>query len=892
MKKISSQIQSLMNRNSFQEPSLSNDIKSSRSNPKTAKTERPQSKTKKNDLLDYFKKERNTITQMVHSVRNTLQGSKSIDILHTQSQKSERQKNGQLNFIDLNVQNEDGNNTKRQILKQKNLSLAIISLENQLFKQSQTTKQSYNQSPQNQIKSPIIKQKDQYLFDMQILKNTKSSQDDYQQNSQIKQNKQSILSDDPSYHRQSIEDMLQNKKHFNHVQTQKQFPHKQCENEKSKQINQIHFKTEICSSQIQSKYQNADETLNYDQDQQLKIILYYKQQKYHYLFKYQTKTTDDLFNYLIQQIACIEKQFTKLGGGTGSTDGDSIQQELNKICQFQTVSKNVPYDYYLTLNELTLDVFKGITLQIQPFYSQTIQTKRVGLKDFTLIKCIGVGGFSRVYMVRKKDNGKFYALKLIDKKFIFENSKEIIVQNERDIMSRMNNQFVTPLHYSFETKYYIAFVLEYCAGGELFYHLRKLKRLNEQDAKIYFAEICLGMAYLHSKNIVYRDIKPENILLDLQGHLLLSDFGLSKPEMTPDDFAYSFCGSPEYMAPEMLMKTGHNYLVDCYCLGALLYELVTGLPPFYSHNTQDIYNSILTEQIQFPNQIQISPLLKDLINSLLQKIPEDRLGHYNGIKEILNHKWFQDVDFDAVLNKKVKPPYKPYPLKYNFDEDEFNKGDAEFRKQFQINLQKEFQNVDDANYLLDNFYYSRDSVYAQEKSRRTNVVNLNQLQNQALIAEPFTINQQTKIQLPQSESNNEQLFQQTLEESKPINGTKGKSDIQDNLKKQEIMTKSSQLQHQTAKLGHTYSKTMQQAQSSLQELKQIKLLIDQSRAQQTSDRITTMPDQNNKKITERFKTEQFGNLASPKTTTASSSLHKMSNFQALFGSEKHKKKQF
>lgn len=93
------------------------------------------------------------------------------------------------------------------------------------------------------------------------------------------------------------------------------------------------------------------------------------------------------------------------------------------------------------------------------------------------------------------------------------------------------------------------------------------------------------MAYLHSQHIVYRDIKPENILLDLQGHLLLSDFGLSKPGMTPDDFAYSFCGSPEYMAPEMLMKSGHNYLVDCYCLGALLYELVTGLPPFYSHNT-------------------------------------------------------------------------------------------------------------------------------------------------------------------------------------------------------------------------------------------------------------------------------------------------------------------
>ncbi|CAD8069240.1 unnamed protein product [Paramecium sonneborni] len=886
MKKISSQIQSLINRNSFQEPSLSSDIKSSRSNLKTAKTERPQSKNKKNDLLDYLKKERNTITRMVNSVKNTLQGSKSIDNLQTQSLKSERLKNGQLNNGNMNVQTDDGNNTKRQILKQKNLSLAIISLENQLFKQSQSIKQSYNQSPQNQINSPIIKKKDQYLFDMQILKNMKSSQDDHLKNSQIKQNKQSILSDDPSYHRQSIEQMLQNKNQFKQVQISKPFHEKQPENE-TKSINQIHFKTEACSSYIPQKQQNIDEPLNYDQEQQLKIILYYKQQKYHYLFKYQNKTTDDLFNYLIQQIGSIEKQFTKLGGGTGSTDGDSIQQELNKINQFLTVSKNIPYDYYLTLNNLTLEVFKGLTLELQPFYSQPIQTKRVGLKDFSLIKCIGVGGFSRVYLVRKKDNGKFYALKLIDKKFIFENSKEIIVQNERDIMTKMNNQFITPLHYSFETKFYIAFVLEYCAGGELFYHLRKLKRLSEQDAKIYFAEICLGMSYLHSLNIVYRDVKPENILLDLQGHLLLSDFGLSKPEMTPNDFAYSFCGSPEYMAPEMLMKTGHNYLVDCYCLGALLYELVTGLPPFYSHNTQDIYNSILTEQIQFPNYIHISPLLKDLIQQLLCKNPDERLGNQNGIIEILHHKWFQDIDFKAILNKNVKPPYKPQPLQYNFDEEEFNKGDAEFRRQFQINLQKEFQNVDTANYLLDDFYYSRDSGEEQEKSRRTNEVDLNQLTNQALLAEPFSLNQ-SKIQSPLLDQNESKLSPQDL---KPNIGTKGKSEINENLQKHEVVAKPSQLQHQTSKLGHNYSKTMQQAQSSLQDFKSIKLLINQSKTQQSSDRITTMPDQNNKKVIERVKTEQFGNLASPKTTTASS-VHKMSNFQALFGSEKLKKKFF
>lgn len=134
------------------------------------------------------------------------------------------------------------------------------------------------------------------------------------------------------------------------------------------------------------------------------------------------------------------------------------------------------------------------------------------------------------------------------------------------------------------------------------------------------------MAYLHQNGIVYRDVKPENILLDMNGHLLMSDFGLSKPNMEGDVIAHSFCGSPEYMAPEMLLKSGHNYLVDCYCLGALLYELVTGLPPFYSYNTQEIYDSILSEDIKFPPDVAISAPLKNLIRGLLVKEPTKRIG--------------------------------------------------------------------------------------------------------------------------------------------------------------------------------------------------------------------------------------------------------------------------
>ena len=149
-------------------------------------------------------------------------------------------------------------------------------------------------------------------------------------------------------------------------------------------------------------------------------------------------------------------------------------------------------------------------------------------------------------------------MKLIDKEFILSNKKQGIVQNERDIMTVLDHPFIIKLEYAFESKNFIVFVLEFCSGGELFWQLRQVKRMKEEQARFYFIEICLAMYYLHSLSVVYRDIKPENILIDIDGHIRIADFGLSKPNMTEEDYAYSFCGSPEYMAPEMLLKVGHN----------------------------------------------------------------------------------------------------------------------------------------------------------------------------------------------------------------------------------------------------------------------------------------------------------------------------------------------
>lgn len=181
-------------------------------------------------------------------------------------------------------------------------------------------------------------------------------------------------------------------------------------------------------------------------------------------------------------------------------------------------------------------------------------------------------------------------------------------------MTVLDHPFIIKLEYSFESKNFIVFVLEFCSGGELFVKLRSVKQMTEEQARFYFSEICLAMFYLHSLSVVYRDLKPENIMIDIDGHIRMGDFGLSKPNMTEEDYAYSFCGSPEYMAPEMILKLGHTIQVDHYTLGALLYELVTGLPPFYSRDTDEIYQSILSEELTFPERVHLSAEIKVLRN--------------------------------------------------------------------------------------------------------------------------------------------------------------------------------------------------------------------------------------------------------------------------------------
>ena len=288
----------------------------------------------------------------------------------------------------------------------------------------------------------------------------------------------------------------------------------------------------------------------------------------------------------------------------------------------------------------------------------------MSLTNFLPLKIIGKGGFSNVTAVRKKDTGMLYAIKTMEKDFVINEEKIPQIMTEKEILTHMQHPFIVTIHWAFQSKKQLHLVLELCPGGELFYHLHNLGRFTEDQAKFYFAEVILALEYLHNLNIIYRDLKPENILLDIDGHIRITDFGLSKQHIGKYDKSYSICGSPEYMAPEMLSSGEHGPSVDFYTLGALLFELLTGLPPFYDKSRSKMRWKILNEDLEIPNFI--SNHGKSLLSGLLNRNPEGRLG-YNGVEEIKSHSFCKTIDWHQIYNKKIKPPLRPHLRNSNFD---------------------------------------------------------------------------------------------------------------------------------------------------------------------------------------------------------------------------------
>lgn len=282
------------------------------------------------------------------------------------------------------------------------------------------------------------------------------------------------------------------------------------------------------------------------------------------------------------------------------------------------------------------------------------------LDDFILMKVIGKGSYGKVMLVRHNTDisDKVYAMKMLRKDNVIKRNQVEHTKTERNVLEAVSHPFIVTLHYAFQTPKKLYFVLEYCPGGELFFHLSRAGRFAEGRCRFYASEILLAIEYLHRLNIIYRDLKPENILLDADGHVKLTDFGLSKEGIQDNFSAKSMCGTPEYLAPEILDKRGHGKAVDWYSLGALMYEMLTGLPPFYTRDREKLFERIRRGELTYPSYI--TGVAKSLLQSMLCGDPNKRLGGGAGDgEEVKAHPWFAGIDWVAIQQRRIAPPFKP-----------------------------------------------------------------------------------------------------------------------------------------------------------------------------------------------------------------------------------------
>nr|XP_019940657.1 PREDICTED: ribosomal protein S6 kinase alpha-1 isoform X1 [Paralichthys olivaceus] len=287
-------------------------------------------------------------------------------------------------------------------------------------------------------------------------------------------------------------------------------------------------------------------------------------------------------------------------------------------------------------------------------------SEKADASQFELLKVLGQGSFGKVFLVRKvtpPDDNQLYAMKVL-KKATLKVRDRVRTKMERDILADVNHPFVVKLHYAFQTEGKLYLILDFLRGGDLFTRLSKEVMFTEEDVKFYLAELALGLDHLHSLGIIYRDLKPENILLDEEGHIKLTDFGLCKEAIDHEKKAYSFCGTVEYMAPEVVNRQGHTHSADWWSYGVLMFEMLTGALPFQGKDRKETMNLILKARLGMPQFL--SAEAQSLLRALFKRNPANRLGSgADGAEEIKRHGFYSTIDWNKLFRKEIKPPFRP-----------------------------------------------------------------------------------------------------------------------------------------------------------------------------------------------------------------------------------------
>ncbi|KAM7361163.1 protein kinase C isoform 1-T3 [Cochliomyia hominivorax] len=298
------------------------------------------------------------------------------------------------------------------------------------------------------------------------------------------------------------------------------------------------------------------------------------------------------------------------------------------------------------------------------------------LQDFNFIKVLGKGSFGKVMLAEKKGTDEIYAIKVLKKDAIIQDDDVDCTMTEKRILAlAANHPFLTALHSCFQTPDRLFFVMEYVNGGDLMFQIQKARRFEAARAAFYAAEVTLALQFLHSHGVIYRDLKLDNILLDQEGHCKLADFGMCKEGIMNGVLTTTFCGTPDYIAPEILKEQEYGASVDWWALGVLMYEMMAGQPPFEADNEDELFDSIMHDDVLYP--VWLSREAVSILKGFLTKNPEQRLGCLGDENEIRRHPFFSKLDWDELEKRNIKPPFRP-KMKNPRDANNF---DTEFTKE-------------------------------------------------------------------------------------------------------------------------------------------------------------------------------------------------------------------
>ena len=366
----------------------------------------------------------------------------------------------------------------------------------------------------------------------------------------------------------------------------------------------------------------------------------------------------------------FSKQSNKIPKEEFNLISTSTQNQCMKLEQprIQKNKKSIPLLDMSDSNEKTQEKNSQEKYKEKDTYQSKEFKSKITLDDFQTVKVLGTGAFGKVSLVYNEELKKYFAMKALKKEYIknFQQTKH--TKDERKILEKVDYPFISKLYYAFQTKKSLYMITEFMAGGEMFHHLHDCGHFDENRTRFYIAELVLAIDHLHKHNILYRDLKPENILLDEIGHIKLTDFGLSKiMNNIEKDKTYTVCGTPIYVAPEVLTGQGYDKLVDWWSLGVLLYEFLAGYSPYReakNHVDIKIYKKKLKQD----------PLISDTAFDLITKLcqPHVRLRLGKNVKDIKNHKFFESIDWVKLEKKEITPPFKP-KIRYQGDVRNFDK---------------------------------------------------------------------------------------------------------------------------------------------------------------------------------------------------------------------------